>query len=203
VLYLHEVKQTNGNSFMNANIMTALKAAGAVTGVAVAGFGAYKAVEHFKAKPSTDSQIDQADTIAPSIVENTNGSEASNYQKINATALSQYPGFLASTFPNLQIREGCVFELGNKDYLLIEGTDVKFDDNHRPQAILFILDEEVGNFKMISSVTVSGDTVSYNHNDPGSKVYIGYLNAGNVKSFSGSGKDEPIPNFKNDFVVAQ
>jgi hypothetical protein len=189
---------------MNPNLMNALKAAGAVAGAGALGFGAYKAVQSFTAKPQ-DSQQPQ-DAIAQSTPEAASQeSVTSAFEQIDATQLESYPEFLSSAFPNLQIREGTVFELQSINYMLIEGTDTKFDDNPRPQAILFHLNGD--KFEMVSSVTISGNqeagyTASYGNPTP-SHVNIGYQNGGAVQAFKGSGKDEAISNFNNDFVIAQ
>lgn len=189
---------------MNPNLMNALKAAGAVAGAGALGFGAYKAVQSFKAKPE-DSQESQ-DTIAQSTQEAApEASITPVFEQVEAVQLESYPEFLSGAFPNLQIREGTAFEIESINYMLIEGTVTKFDDNPRPQAILFHLDG--GQFKMVSSVTISGNqdagfTASYGNPIP-SHVNIGYQNGGSVQAFKGSGKDEPITNFNNDFVIAK
>ncbi len=194
---------------MNPNLMNALKAAGAVAGAGALGFGAYKAVQSFKTKPedtTQDSSEGSQDAISQSTQEAApEASSTSTFEQFEAVQLESYPGFISGAFPNLQIREGTAFEIDNISFMLIEGTDTKFDDNPRPQAILFRLDG--GQFKMVSSVTISGNqdagyTASYGNPIP-SQVNIGYQNGGAVQAFKGSGKDEPITNFANDFVIAQ
>jgi hypothetical protein len=185
---------------MNPNVLNALKIAGAAAGVGIAGFGVHKAVEHFKGnQEAQDTETPEAQAIAE--VPSDSPTEAPSFQELSATQLTEYPQFVGSAFPNLEIREGSVFELDGKDYMLIEGTDTKFEDTPRPQAILFVLDDS--NYRMISSVTVKGDKVSYGHKDDSCPVYIGYLNGGNVQSFKGSSSDVTIENFSNDFVITQ
>jgi hypothetical protein len=184
---------------MNDKVMNALKMAGAAAGVGIAGFGAYKAVEHFKGQPAQATPSPEIEANAEVPADAT--PDTPDFQELNAAQLTEYPQFIAPTFPNLEIREGSVFELGGMDYMLIEGTDIKFESNPRPQAILFVLDGT--DYRMISSVTINGDKVSYNHKGDTYPVYIGYLNGGNVQSFKGSGSDEAIANFNDDFVIAQ
>ncbi len=185
---------------MSFDAMNVLKAAGAAAGVGLVGFGAYKAVEHFKGQdnPEAEATTESTDSTDSSEAVESTSAVTSEFQELTAQKLESYPEFVTASFPNLDIREGCVFELNGEDYILIEGTDTKFSDNLRPQAILFQLIDS--NYKMISSVTISKDKVSYNQSG---SVSIGYLNNGAVQAFKGSGQNETINNFNNDFVIAQ
>lgn len=192
---------------LNPNVGNVLKALGATAGAGILGFGAYKAVEHFKggqeagnsdqAVTSDNVTEDNSETSSEQV---TSSDQASaSFTEINAVSLDEYPSYLTSAFPYLTIREGSVFDYESNNYMLIEGTDTKFDDNHRPQAILSILNEE-GNYDMVSSVTVSGDKVNYNHKN--GNVYIATKNGDSIKAFSGQGNNEQLDNFNDDFVIA-
>ena len=187
------------------NALNVLKGLGAVAGVGIAGFGAYKAVEHFKSQneasqPTEDAtQADNAEvtTVSEATSDNTS-SVPSTMTAIDAVALETYPEYLSTTFPKLEIREGSIFDYDGKNYMLIEGVDVKFEDNPRQQAILSVLANDA--YHMVASATVSGDKISYNHKE--GSVYIGVKQGDTVKSFSGQGSNEQIDNFDNDFVIA-
>jgi hypothetical protein len=174
---------------MNPMVINVLKGAGAALATGVVGVTAYKAVQHFTGnKDSTDSGSVVTETVQSTPQETT----------LEVQKLTEYPSFVTSAFPNLEIREAEVFQNNGIDFLLVEGTDNKMS-TPRPQAILFKLDGNM--YKMIQSVTVTEDKVSYStREDLG--VNIAYENNGNVQSFTGSGSDQPIPNFNNDFVLA-
>ncbi|MGL4758093.1 MAG: hypothetical protein ACRCXZ_02065 [Patescibacteria group bacterium] len=183
---------------LNPTAVNVLKGLGVAGATAAAGFGAYKAYEHFSGKGQEEPATDQATLPEGSPVTDESGPNP-DFQELSAIQLDSYPDFIANSFPNLQIREGTAFDYQGSSYILIEGNDTKMETG-RPQAILFMLDG--GAYRMVSSVTVLNDTVSYNHRDSNVKVYIGTKQQDTVKAFTGSGTNEPLSNFENDFVVA-
>jgi hypothetical protein len=178
---------------MNQTVLNLIKGTGAALAIGTVGVTAYKAVQHFTGN-NNSAETTNTDTSDVATQATQSTAEPTTLQ---VNKLIEYPNFVNKTFPNLEIREGEVFEHNGVNFLLIEGTDNKMSP--RPQAILFKLDS--GMYSMIQSVTINGKTVSYGTKE-NLGVSIAYENKGNVQAFVGSAKDQPIENFNNDFVLA-